>query len=386
MRPLKALLAAAASALVVTSSALAGPPPVRAAAYIVENGATGEVLASQDAGQRRAIASITKMMTVLVTLEHAKLDALVTVPEEVTTIGESTIFLRAGEHISVRDLIEAALIPSANDAADTLAYYVGHGSQARFVAMMNAKARELRLRDTHFVRPDGLDAPGHVSSARDVTKLARILMRRPVVRRIVRDTTANIEGGRTIYTRNTLLYSYPGLFGVKTGHTDLAGWSEVAAARRDGVTVYATILGSPTEEQRNADLASLLTWGLSRVPARDSHLDRRRLRPGCHRVRARLRRPRRSALARPARPRRATGRREGGRPARPRSAGAARPVGRPGPDLLRRPPRRRASTGDRPRGLRARPRKPRRLVRRADLLQPVRMDLVRLANVTGTAT
>ena len=263
MRPLKALLAAAASALVVTSSALAGPPPVRAAAYIVENGATGEVLASQDAGQRRAIASITKMMTVLVTLEHAKLDALVTVPEEVTTIGESTIFLRAGEHISVRDLIEAALIPSANDAADTLAYYVGHGSQARFVAMMNAKARELRLLDTHFVRPDGLDAPGHVSSARDVTKLARILMRRPVVRRIVRDTTANIEGGRTIYTRNTLLYSYPGLFGVKTGHTDLAGWSEVAAARRNDVTVYATILGSPTEEQRNADLASLLTWGLS---------------------------------------------------------------------------------------------------------------------------
>ena len=229
MRPLKALLAAAASALVVTSSALAGAPPVRAAAYIVENGATGEVLASQDAAQRRAIASITKMMTVLVTLEHAKLDALVTVPEEVTTIGESTIFLRAGERISVRDLIEAALIPSANDAADTLAYYVGHGSQARFVAMMNAKARKLRLRDTHFVRPDGLDAPGHVSSARDVTKLARILMRRPVVRRIVRDTSANIEGGRTIYTRNTLLYSYPGLFGVKTGHTDLAGWSEVSS-------------------------------------------------------------------------------------------------------------------------------------------------------------
>jgi D-alanyl-D-alanine carboxypeptidase (penicillin-binding protein 5/6) len=263
VRPLKALLAAAASALVVSSSALAGPPPVQAGAYVVENGATGEILAARDADSRRAIASITKLMTVLLALEHAKLDAVVTVPEEVTTVGESTIFLREGERIPVRDLIEAALIPSANDAADTLAWYVGHGSQQRFVAMMNARARKLGLRDTHFVRPDGLDAPGHVSSARDVTKLARVLMRRAVVRRIVRDRSADIEGGRTVYTRNTLLYSYPGLLGVKTGHTDLAGWSEVAAARRNGVTMYATILGSPSEAQRNADLASLLTWGFS---------------------------------------------------------------------------------------------------------------------------
>jgi D-alanyl-D-alanine carboxypeptidase (penicillin-binding protein 5/6) len=263
VRPLKALIAAAASALVLSSPALAGPPPVQGAAYIVENGATGEVLASAHAQDRRAIASITKLMTVLVTLEHARLDAVATVPEEVTKIGESTIFLREGERIPVRDLIEAALIPSANDAADTLAYYVGRGSQTRFVAMMNAEARRLGLRDTHFVRPDGLDAPGHVSSARDVTRLARILMHRPVVRRIVRETSASIEGGRTIYTRNTLLYSYPGLFGVKTGHTDLAGWSEVAAARRNGVTLYATILGSPSEERRDTDLASLLTWGLS---------------------------------------------------------------------------------------------------------------------------
>jgi serine-type D-Ala-D-Ala carboxypeptidase (penicillin-binding protein 5/6) len=261
--PSKALIAAAASALLLAPSALAGPPPVQAGAYVVENGTTGEVLAAGHARDHRAIASITKLMTVLVTLEHARLNALVTVPEEVTTVGESTIFLREGERIPVRDLIEAALIPSANDAADTLAYYVGHGSQSRFVAMMNAKARQLGLTDTHFVRPDGLDAPGHVSSARDVTRLARILMRRPAVRQIVRETKADIEGGRTIYTRNTMLYSYPGLFGVKTGHTDLAGWSEVAAARRNGVTIYATILGSPSEGQRNADLASLLTWGLS---------------------------------------------------------------------------------------------------------------------------
>ena len=263
MRPPKALLAAVASALVLSPSAFAGPPSVQAAAYVVENGATGEVLAASHPNARRAIASLTKLMTVLLTLEHTRLDAVVTVPAEVTNVGESTIYLREGERMSVRDLLEAALIPSANDAADTLAYTVGRGSQSRFVARMNAKARQLGLRDTHFVRPDGLDAPGHVSSARDVTKLARILMRRPVIRQIVGERTATLSGARTVYTRNNLLYSYPGLLGVKTGHTDLAGWSEVAAARRNGVTIYATILGSPSEQQRDADLTALLTWGAS---------------------------------------------------------------------------------------------------------------------------
>jgi D-alanyl-D-alanine carboxypeptidase len=129
--------------------------------------------------------------------------------------------------------------------------------------MMNARARGLGLADTHYVRPDGLDAAGHFSSARDVTKLARVLMRRPLVRSVVRRTSDTITGGRTIVTRNHLLYTYPGLIGVKTGHTSLAGWSEVAAARRKGVTIYATILGSPSEAQRDADLAALLNWGLA---------------------------------------------------------------------------------------------------------------------------
>jgi serine-type D-Ala-D-Ala carboxypeptidase (penicillin-binding protein 5/6) len=141
---------------------------------------------------------------------------------------------------------------------------LGGGSQQRFVAMMNAKARRLGLKDTHFVRPDGLDAPGHVSSARDVTLLARIVMHRPLVRQIVRRRAATISGGRTLHTWNDLLSSYPGIFGVKTGHTSAAGWSEIAAARRRGLTVYATLLGSPDRSTRNADLAELLDWGFSR--------------------------------------------------------------------------------------------------------------------------
>jgi serine-type D-Ala-D-Ala carboxypeptidase (penicillin-binding protein 5/6) len=261
---LKRISVAAAAAFALAAPVLAAPPQVTGRAYVVENGSTGEVLLAHDGRERVPIASITKLMTVLLTLEHARPDEVVTVAPEAAEVGESSANLRAGEQLTVRELLEAALIQSANDAADALAYYVGGGNEQRFVAMMNAKARRLGLRDTHFVRPDGLDAPGHVSSAHDVTLLARILMHRPLVRQIVRQRTATISGGRTLHTWNDLLSSYPGIFGVKTGHTSAAGWSEIAAARRRGVTVYATLLGSPARSTRNADLVELLDWGFSR--------------------------------------------------------------------------------------------------------------------------
>jgi D-alanyl-D-alanine carboxypeptidase len=202
-------------------------------------------------------------MTVLVALEHARLDDVVTVSGQAAETGESSIYLQKGERITVRDLVEAALIQSANDAAVALAEHVG-GSEAAFVEMMNAEARKLRLRDTHFANPDGLDAPGHYSSAHDVTRLARIAMKSPVIRDGVARGTATISGGRSLSTWNDLLGRFPGAFGVKTGHTTAAGWSEVAAARAHGVTVYATLLGGETREGRNADLEALLAWGISR--------------------------------------------------------------------------------------------------------------------------
>ena len=261
---MKGLLAASlgALALAVPAAQAAAPRP-DARAWLVENGATGEVLTAHAAGARVPIASITKLMTVLVTLEHARLADVVRVDPEAAAVGESSIGLRPGEPITVRDLIEAALIQSANDAAYALALHVGGGDVTRFVAMMNAKARRLGLTDTHFVRPDGLDAAGHVSSARDVTLLARTIMRRPFVRDVVRRRTA-VAAGRTLRTWNDLLGRFPGLFGVKTGHTGAAGWSEVAAVRRGGLTLYAAILGSPGRTERNAALTRLLRYGLSR--------------------------------------------------------------------------------------------------------------------------
>jgi D-alanyl-D-alanine carboxypeptidase len=258
------LVLVAVAACALAAPVLAAPPQVTGRAFLVENGTTGQVLLAHDARERVPIASITKLMTVLLTLEHTRPDDVVTVAPQAAEVGESSANLRAGERLTVRELLEAALIQSANDAADALAYYVGHGSEARFVAMMNARARQLGLRNTHYVRPDGLDAPGHVSSAHDVTLLARMLMHRPLVRQIVRMRSATISGGETLHTWDDLLSTYPGVFGVKTGHTSLAGWSQVAAARRDGLTIYATLLGSPDRSTRNADLTKLLDWGFSR--------------------------------------------------------------------------------------------------------------------------
>jgi D-alanyl-D-alanine carboxypeptidase (penicillin-binding protein 5/6) len=257
------IVAIAALAVVIAGPARGAVPHVQARAYAIVNADTGEVLAQRNASAPLPIASITKLMTVLVTLEHARVDDVVSVPRDAADVGESTINLRAGERLTVRDLLKGALIQSANDAADALADYVGHGDERAFVAMMNAEARRLGLRGTHFVRPDGLDAPGHVSTARDVTRLAEVVMRRPVVRAIVREQTATIAGGRRLHTWNDLLGLFRGLVGVKTGHTSAAGWCQVAEVRRGGLDLYATILGGPTRDRRNADLAALLRWGLS---------------------------------------------------------------------------------------------------------------------------
>ncbi len=254
---------AAALAFAVPAHA-AGPPRADARAYVVLDASTGEVLAQHAAHARVPIASITKLMTVLVALEHVKPADVVTIRHSAAAVGESSIDLRAGQRLTVHDLIEGALIQSANDAAYALAESASNGDVAAFVREMNAKAEELGLHDTVFVRPDGLDAPGERSSAADVTRLARIAMHKPIVRDVVRKRSDVIAGRRVLHTWNDLLGVFPGVFGVKTGHTDAAGWCEVAAVRRRDTTVYVTILGSPTREQRNADLEALLRWGLSR--------------------------------------------------------------------------------------------------------------------------
>jgi len=244
-----------------TGAAASSPPPVKARAALVADGRTEDILYERNADQRMAMASLTKLMTALVTLEHARPGETVKVARRAIGRGGSSIFLTAGERLRVRDLLAAALIQSANDAAFALAADVGDGSIGRFVRMMNAKASELGLDGTSYVRPDGLDVAGHVSTARDTFQLARLVMQEPLVRKLVRKRTTEIPPDRKLRNWNDLLWTFPGMIGVKTGHTDRAGWAEVAAARRGPTTVYAVILGSPSRARRNADLTRLLEWG-----------------------------------------------------------------------------------------------------------------------------
>ncbi len=255
------VLATAVFALLATT-AVAAPPRVSAPAYFVRGGPDADVLAARAPDARRAPASITKLMTVLVALDHARLDDVVTVTRQASEVGESSVLLRPGERISVRDLAIAALVPSANDAATALAVHVGGGSIPRFVAMMNAKAQALGLTSTHFENPHGLDQAGHVSSARDVATLLTAALRNPFIRTWSTRSTATIAGGRVLTSTDGLIGTLP-LVGAKTGHTDAAGWSQVATVERNGVRITASLLGAPNEAVRNAELGSLLTWGLA---------------------------------------------------------------------------------------------------------------------------
>jgi D-alanyl-D-alanine carboxypeptidase (penicillin-binding protein 5/6) len=247
-------------------------PELPAAAWYLE-GENGEVLAARRADERRAIASITKLMTAIVTLENAKLSEIVTVAPRAARVGESTANLRTGEELPVSTLLLALLVASANDAADALAVHVGDGSSARFVQLMNEKARELGLTRTTFVNPHGLDEAGHVSSAEDTTTLVRYAVRIPFIRDALDRTSVELPDGRELPTTDDLLASWPPLVGGKTGHTADAGWSQAAAARGRGVTVYGTVLGGASRSARNQALHDLLSFGIGqyrRVAAIDA--------------------------------------------------------------------------------------------------------------------
>jgi D-alanyl-D-alanine carboxypeptidase (penicillin-binding protein 5/6) len=244
------------------SATAAPPPPVAAQAYFVRSGVDGAVLAGRAASTPRPIASITKLMTVLVALDHLDLDDIVVVPRSATRIGEATINLRPGERITVRELVQGALIPSANDAATALALAAADGSLSRFVAWMNEKAQQLGLADTHFENPHGLDVRGHASSARDVVTLLRAALANPTIRTYAGTALAELPTHGDVESTDDLLSRYGPLVAGKTGHTSGAGWSEVAEARAGPVTVFASVLGEPSREQRNADLEALLAWAL----------------------------------------------------------------------------------------------------------------------------
>jgi D-alanyl-D-alanine carboxypeptidase (penicillin-binding protein 5/6) len=257
-----AVLAAVAPSTSASAATAAKAPSVRAPAAILVEPATGDIIFQRNAQQRRGIASTTKIMTALVTVEHASLDDVMTTVAYHGAPAESI----AGERLTVRDLLRALLITSANDAAATLAQRVA-GSRANFVQMMNAKARQLKLADTHFANPIGLDNSENYSTASDLAKMTLILRRNAFLRATVDLAKVTLKSGahpRTFLNRNLLVRSVPDVNGVKTGHTNSAGYILVGSATRAGVTVVSAVLGDPSEAARDSDSLDLLRYGLSR--------------------------------------------------------------------------------------------------------------------------
>jgi D-alanyl-D-alanine carboxypeptidase (penicillin-binding protein 5/6) len=253
--------------------AVAAEPVITSPGAILMETVTGQILFEQGSHTSLRPASVTKIMTLLLVYEAARsgqvsLDDTVTVSSHAAGYGGSTILLEAGEEITLRNLIKGMCIASGNDAAIAAAEYVG-GSVAGFVDLMNRRAAELGMADTHFVNPCGLDADGHVTSAHDVAVMSRELMLN--FPEIIEYTTTWHEmmphvwrsgpGETDMANTNKLIQSYVGMTGLKTGYTRLAKYSLSATATRDGLSLIAVIMGAETKDIRSDEVVSLLDYG-----------------------------------------------------------------------------------------------------------------------------
>lgn len=244
-------------------------PRIRAGAAILLDGRTGEPLVAHGVDEPRAPASLTKILTALVVLERGRLSETVTISPAAARTGGYRLGLRVGQRVLLEDLVAAILIRSANDAAAAAAEHVG-GSIRGFAALMNAEARALGLRNSHFVNPHGLDAPGHVSTARDLGRLTRVALEDPRFAEFVRASKATVtiwrveRGTRMIARRvpiashNRLLGRLNGADGVKTGFTSRAGRCLVASATRGAQRLIAVLLDS---DYRWREATQLLEYG-----------------------------------------------------------------------------------------------------------------------------
>jgi len=223
----------------------------------------GRTLWEREPHEERAMASITKIMTALVVLDNADLSASVAISPQAAAVKESGVDLVAGEHFTVQQLLEATLIPSANDAAYALAEHVA-GSEDAFVGLMNQKAAELGLERSAFTNPHGLDEPGHYTCAGDIATLISVAMADPRFAEIVAKPSITWTSGgvsKVYESSNELLGEYEGMLGGKTGFTNQAGYSVVLEAERQGVGLIAVVLGGTSEDDRFEQARTLLDWG-----------------------------------------------------------------------------------------------------------------------------
>ena len=232
---------------------------VSAEKAIVLDALTGRVLYEKNADRQSLIASTTKIMTALIISEQCNVLDRMRIPKEAVGIEGSSMYLREGEILTIQELLYGLMLSSGNDAAVALAIYCG-GTVEGFAELMNDKAHLLGLRDTHFENPNGLDSPGHYSTAGDLAKLAAYAMKNPIFYKTVSAKTVTV-GERHLRNHNKLLWQVAGADGVKTGYTKAAGRILVSSATRDGRRLICVTLNDPNDW---VDHAALLEEGFAR--------------------------------------------------------------------------------------------------------------------------
>ena len=248
-------------------------PTITSPAAVVEAMDTGKILFEHNATEHRPMASTTKIMTATLILESGEdLDTTVKVSANAATTWEVSPWVHTGDSLTVRQLLYAMLLKSANGAAVALAEH-NAGTVSAFATKMNAKAAELGMKDTHFVTPNGLDANGHYSTAADMALLARYAMKNETFRQFVstKQYTLKIKNRSSILINNTnkLLTQYSWVNGIKTGSTPNGDYCLVSSGVRDGREVVCVVLGNPDSDARFADSAALLKFGTSQYRSVD---------------------------------------------------------------------------------------------------------------------
>lgn len=238
-------------------------PAVSAASAVLMDGETGRILYANNENEPRAIASITKLMTALVAAEWAQgdLSRTVTIRQEWTGIEGTSLYLRAGEKLTLETLLYGLLLHSGNDAAVALAASCA-GDVETFVGWMNQRAQDLGMTNTHFSDPNGLGDENHYSTALDMARLGAACLQNPTVAKITATRSITLEG-RSFTNHNKLLWLYPGCTGMKTGYTRQAGRTLVSSAEKDGQTLICVTLNDRNDW---TDHQALLDYGFETFP------------------------------------------------------------------------------------------------------------------------
>ena len=264
-----ALLTALCLLALLPTTAEAVELPLTSRAALLMEKTTGQILFAQNEHEALEPASVTKIMTLLLTMDAIDSGALsyddvVTVSANAAGMGGSQVFLAEGEKITVEELLKSVCVSSGNDAAVALAEKVS-GVTELFVEQMNNRAKGLGMDDTHFVNCTGLTAKGHVTSAYDIALMSReLLTRHPDIRRFTTIWTDTIRGGAFgLANTNKLIRFYDGATGLKTGYTTSAGYCISATAEREGMELIAVIMKGETADKRNTDAKALLNYGFS---------------------------------------------------------------------------------------------------------------------------